>query len=62
MVVKDILSILANCPTEAAVSIAVNDGIQTNILPASNAQLLVNTIEGRKIYTVVIIHNTKEEK
>ena len=62
MIVKDILNILANCPVEASVSIAINDGLKTDILPASQVQLLVNTVEGRKIHTLIIIHNEKDGK
>lgn len=62
MTVKDILNILANCPVEASVSIAISDGIKTDILPASQVQLLVNNVEGRKIHTLVIIHNEKDGK
>ena len=47
MIVKEILGVLANCPTDASVSVAINDGIQTNILPASQIQLLINNVNGK---------------
>lgn len=57
MTVKDILSLLADCPPESNVSVAVTEGLQTNIMPATQAQLLVNKADGRKFFNLVISHN-----
>ena len=61
MIVKEILGVLANCPTDASVSVAINDGIQTNILPASQIQLLIKNVNGKKVHNLIIVHNEKEE-
>lgn len=62
MTVKEILGMIADCPPEAIVSVAISNGVQTTILPASQIQVLVNQVEGRKIFNLVVIHNEKEVK
>lgn len=62
MTVKEILGMIADCPPDAIVSVAVSNGVQTTIMPASQIQVLVSQVEGRKVSNLVVIHNEKEVK
>lgn len=57
MTVKEIINVLADCPPEAVVSVAINSGVQLKILPASNLQILVNEVDGHKIHNFMLIAN-----
>ncbi len=59
MTVKDILGVLADCPPEAAVSVAVMKDLSMSIYPATQIQVLVNKQDGKILRNLVII--TKEE-
>lgn len=59
MTVKDILGVLADCPPEAAVSVAVMNDLSMSIYPATQIQVLVNKQDGKIVRNLVII--TKEE-
>ena len=61
MTVKDILSMLANCPPEASVNVAVNNGIEMQVYPANQIQILVTTIEGKEIKNLLVITNTTKK-
>lgn len=55
MIVKDILGILADCPPDAVVSVAVMDGVSMNIYPATQVQVLCNKVDGKGTKNLVII-------
>ena len=55
MTVKEIINVLADCPPEAVVSVAINSGVQLKILPANNLQILINEVDGRKIHNFMLI-------
>ena len=61
MIVKDILSILADCPPEASVSVAVMKGVEISIYPATQVQVLIDKMDGKAAKNLVIITQNKTE-
>lgn len=57
MTVKDLLAQLANCTPEATVNVAVSNGLEVNMYPANNIQIMTHNVEGKEIKNVMIITN-----
>ncbi len=63
MTVKDLLTKLANCKTEATVNVAITDGLEVKMYPATNVQILAHNVDGKEIRILMVITNTsKNEK
>lgn len=63
MTVKDLLTKLANCPPEATVNIAITDGLEVKMYPATNVQILSHNVDGREIKALMVVTNiNKNEK
>lgn len=60
MTVKDLLAQLANCTPEATVNVAVTDGIEVKMYPATNLQILTHNVDGREIKNLMIVTNVKK--
>lgn len=56
LTVKDLTKIIADSP-DAAISIAVVNGVQMKIFPADQVQVLVNNANGKETRNLVIITN-----
>lgn len=61
LTVKDLTEILTNNP-EAVVSVAVINGVEIRIMPATQIQLMVNRINGKEVKNLLIIHNEEQSK
>ena len=57
MTVKDLLAQLANCTPEATINVAVSNGLEVNMYPANNIQIMTHNVEGKEIKNVMIITN-----
>lgn len=57
MTVKDLLAQLANCTPEATVNVAVSNGLEVNMYPANNIQIMTHNVEGKEIKNVMFITN-----
>lgn len=61
MTVKDLLAQIASCPPEATVNVAVTDGLEVKMYPATNLQILLHNAEGREIRNLMIVTNVSKQ-
>lgn len=60
MTVKDLLAQLSNCTPEATVNVAVTNGLEVNMYPATNLQILSHNVEGKDIKELMIVTNVSK--
>lgn len=56
LTVKDLTKIMVSAP-DAIVSVAVVNGVQMKISPATQVQIMVNNIDGKQVKNLLIITN-----
>lgn len=59
---KDLLTQLANCSPDATVNVAITNGIDVRMYPATSIQVLTHNVEGKEIKSLMVITNINENK
>lgn len=59
---KELLTKLANCSPDATVNVAITDGIDVRMYPATSIQVLTHNVDGKEIKSLMVITNINENK
>lgn len=60
MTVKDLLSQIASCAPEATVNVAVTDGLEVKMYPATSLQILSHNTDGKEIKNLMVVTNVSK--